>query len=99
QVLAGEPPTLTPAYHRSAAIVSPFPARNGVLRAIRHLDEIPGLPGYLYHEVRGQAGQAVGMARGGYRAPLYIEFVSDHIDVVRGSVDRVAAWTDLYEVE
>lgn len=99
QVLTGQVPDLNPTRHRAAALVSPFPSKNGTLRAIRHLDEIPKLPGYLYHEVRGQMGQAVGMAKGGYRAPLYVEFVSDNADEVRRSVDQLASWTDLYEVE
>lgn len=99
QVLCGLPPDLRGDRERAAAIVTPFPARSGTLRTIRHLDRITELPGYFYHEVRGQPGQPVGLSKGGYRAPLYIELVSDDADAVRRGVDRVASWSDLYEVE
>ena len=71
-----------------------FPSRNGALRAIRHLDEIPKLPGYLYHEVRGQAGQAVGMARGGFGSPtIFVDrtdmyFGNDRLPLVREALMR-----------
>ncbi len=98
-ILVGNPPELSAKRQEAAAIVTPFPSKNGTLRAIRYLDRLAGLPGYLYHEVRGQAGQAVGLARNGYRAPLYIEFQSGDAETVRSSVDQIASWTDIYEVE
>lgn len=99
QVLTGQRPTLVSTCRNSAAIISPYPSKNGVLRAINHLDEIPALPGYLYHEVRAQPGDTVGMAKGGFRAPLYIELLSTSDDDARRGLDRVAAWSDLYVVE
>jgi len=99
QVLCGRQPELRRPREGAAAIVTPFAARNGVLRAIRRLDRLVQLPGYLCHEVRIQPGQAVGLAKSGHRAPLYIEFVSADADEVRRSVDEVASWSDLYEVE
>ena len=99
QVLCGQSPDLRQQHQFAAAIVTPFPNRNGTLRAIRHLDLIPKLPGYLYHEVRAQAGQTVGLSQGGHRAPLYVEFKSANSDDVRRSVDQMAAWTDLYEAD
>ncbi|MDB5323529.1 MAG: biotin carboxylase [Phycisphaerales bacterium] len=99
QVLVGEVPDLRPAHQRAAAIVTPFPARNGILRSVQHLDRLAKLPGYLYHEVRGQPGQRVGLARSGFRAPLYIELLADDADEVRRSVDLIASWSDLYVLE
>jgi biotin carboxylase len=99
QVLRGEKPNLHAERQRAAAIVTPFPATNGTLREIRYLDRLADLPGYLYHEVRAQAGQTVGLAKGGYRAPLYIELASDRKDDIRRGVDRIASWSDLYAVE
>ncbi|HLX59902.1 MAG TPA: ATP-grasp domain-containing protein [Planctomycetota bacterium] len=99
QALTGQPPDLRPAYKKSAAIVSPFPSKKGTLRAIRHLNEVPHLPGYLYHEVRAQPGKSVGLAKNGYRAPLYIELLADDEAVVRRGVDQIANWSDLYDVE
>jgi biotin carboxylase len=99
QVSVGQTPVLTPKSRNAAAIVSPFPSKNGTLRAINHLDQLRELPGYLYHEVRAQPGQAVGMANGGFRAPLYIELSSPNPDDVRRGLDRVIAWSDIYVVE
>ncbi|MDB5357121.1 MAG: hypothetical protein JWN24_3574 [Phycisphaerales bacterium] len=99
QVLRRQKPDLRPTENRAAAIITPFPARAGMLRAIRRLDLVARLPGYLYHEIRGQPGQPVGPAKGGYRAPLYIELLSDDADEVRRGVDEVASWSDLYEVQ
>jgi len=98
QILQGQAPDLRRTRSSAAAIVTPFPARAGVLQTIRHLEEVPQLPGYLYHEVRAQSGQPVGLASGGYRAPLYIELLSDNADDIRAGVNRIASWSDLYEV-
>jgi hypothetical protein len=99
QVLRGGAPDLRGDRRGAAAVVTPFARKNGTLRAIRHLDRLPGLPGYLYHEVRTQPGQETGLAKGGHRAPLYLELCSPDADEVRRGVDQVASWTDLYEVE
>jgi biotin carboxylase len=99
QVLCGRRPELSQEHRKAAAILTPFAPKNGTLRAIRHLDRIAKLPSYLYHEVRIQPGQPVGLSKNGYRAPLYIELMSDDSDTVRGSVDKIASWSDLYEVE
>lgn len=99
QVLTGQPPALERRADNAAAVISPYPARNGTLRGIRHLDELVKLPGYLYHEVRARPGQPVGMANGGFRAPLYVELMSPRHDEVRAGLDQLIAWSDLYEVD
>ena len=101
QILRGVTPDLQPAGNNSsaAAIVTPFPRRNGVLKTIRYLDRLASLPGYFYHEVRAQPGRQVGLAKSGFRAPLYVEIVSADADEVRRSVDEIASWLDLYGVE
>jgi biotin carboxylase len=99
QILTGRAPDLRASHQRAAAIVTPFAPRNGILQSIRYLDRLASLPGYLYHEVRAQGGQAVGLAKSGYRAPLYVELLSDSADDVRRSVDQIASWTDLYVIE
>ena len=98
RILRNESPHLHRQRERAAAIVTPFPPANGVLKAIQYLDRLPNLPGYLYHEVRAQPGQMVGLARSGYRAPLYIELVSADAGEIRESVDQIASWKDLYVV-
>lgn len=99
QILRGQTPDLSGPRRGAAAILTPFARANGTLRAIRHLDRLTRLPGYLYHEVRIQPGQPVGLSRSGRRAPLYIELQSDDAGAIRGSVDEIASWADLYEVE
>jgi hypothetical protein len=98
QVLCGQKPDLHQERQLAAAIVTPFSRRDGTLRSIRHLDRLTRLPGYLYHEMRAQPGQSVGLAKNGCRAPLYIELMSADAGAVRASVDQIASWTDLYEV-
>jgi biotin carboxylase len=99
QILRGESPDLRSNRNLAAAIVTPFAPRNGTLRSIRHLDRIPRLPGYLYHEIRAQPDQAVGLSKSGYRAGLYVELSSADAEEVHRSVDEIASWTDLYELE
>ncbi len=99
QVLRGQRPDLRGNRTCGAAVVTPFPSRSGTLREIRHLDQISRLPGYLYHEVRTQPGAPVGLAKSGYRAPLYIELMSADADEVRRGVDQIASWSDLFLVE
>jgi hypothetical protein len=99
QILQGGVPKLQKERNLAAAIVTPFAPREGVLRSIQHLEEIVKLPGYLYHEIRAHPGQRVGLAKGGYRAGLYVELVSPDAEKVRSSVNEIASWTDLYEVE
>ena len=81
--------------------MTPFPRSSGTLRAIHHLDDLVRLPGYQFHEVRISPGKKAGLARDGYSAPLYVELMSEDGDGddVRRSVDRIASWTDLFEVE
>jgi biotin carboxylase len=99
QVLRGQTPDLRKTKNLAAAIVTPFPRSEGKLGAIRHLDRIPSLPGYHYHEIRSDIGQTVGPSKSGFRAPLYIELISENVDDVRRGVDVVASWTDLYALE
>jgi biotin carboxylase len=99
QALTGQEPDLRADRKYAAAVVTPFPAKNGTLRSIRHLDRLAKLPGYLYHEVRAQPGTAVGLSKRGYRAPLYVELMSSSTEHVLRSVDELASWSDLYEVE
>lgn len=99
QVLRGERPDLHRQHKRAAAIVTPFAPRDGTLRAIEGLDRVTRLPGYIYHEVRAQPGQRVGLARSGFRAPLYIELLSDNPDDIERGVEQIASWADLYVVD
>src|SRR5438270_13426862 len=99
QILRGETPELEPDRQLAAAIVTPFAPRQGTLRSLRHLDVVRKLPGYLYHEVRAQPGQQVGPSKGGYRAGLYIELLAASIEPIWRSVDEIASWTDLYDLE
>ncbi|MEQ1354056.1 MAG: hypothetical protein ABLT11_08555 [Candidatus Acidiferrum sp.] len=98
QILRKERPDLRKQCERAAAIVTPFPPKNGPLNAIQYLNELPKLPGYLYHETRAQPGQLVGLARSGYRAPLYVELASGNAEDIRRSVEQIASWSDLYVV-
>jgi hypothetical protein len=82
-----------------AGIVTPFPRREGILRSFGGLDRLQRLSTYLYHEVRGKVGQKVGLAKDGYKAPLYIELTAPTRDEVRRDVDEIASWDDLIVVQ
>src|SRR5436190_6291110 len=99
QILRGETPGLEPDRDLAAAVVTPFAPRQGTLKELRHLDQLPKLPGYLYHEIRAQPGQQVGPAKGGFRAGIYIELRSTRVETIWESVDLIASWTDLYDLE
>jgi biotin carboxylase len=98
QILRGETPDLRQKQDLAAAVVTPFAPRDATLKFIRHLDRVPKLAGYLYHEIRAQPGQAVGLSKSGYRAGLYIELLSPDAEQIRRSVDEIASWRDLYEL-
>lgn len=99
RVLRGGTPDLQANRHLAAAIVTPFAPRQGKLVSIRHLDHVVKLPGHQYHEIRAQPGQMIGPSKNGYRAGLYVELLSSEVNEVRRSVDEIASWTDLYELE
>jgi hypothetical protein len=99
QILSGDSPAMRPQKEQPSAILTPFPRQQGVLRSFRALERIQNLPTYHYHEVRGRVGQNVGLAKDGYKAPLYIELTGGTWDEVRRDVDRIASWTDLMLIE
>ena len=53
---------------------------------------LPEQKGYIYAWVDSVNGA-------GFRAGVYVELVSPDAETVRRSVDEIASWSDLYEVE
>jgi hypothetical protein len=99
EILSGRSPQAQAHKQQPSAIVTPFPRRQGVLHSFRGLDRLQALPTYCYHEVRGRAGQAVGLAKEGFKAPLYIELTAPSRDAVRHDVDQIASWDDVIIVQ
>ena len=99
EILRGQSPELRLANHQPSAIVTPFPRRRGVLRAVGSLDRLARLPSYKYHEVRGRRGQSAGLAKDGFKAPLYIELTHADRAVIQRDVERIASWGDVVEVD
>jgi hypothetical protein len=99
QILCGQSPVVQARKEQPSAIVTPFPRHQGVFHGFRDLDRLQKLPSYLYHEVRGRVGQAVGLAKDGYKAPLYIELTASTREDVRRDVDAIASWDDLVVVQ
>lgn len=99
QILCGQSPEIRRGKEKPSGIVTPFPRREGILHSFSGLDRLQRLPSYLYHEVRGQAGQKVGLAKDGYKAPLYIELTAPTRDEIRRDVDKIASWDDLIVVQ
>jgi hypothetical protein len=98
QVLNGVTPDLRACRSLPTALVTPYARDEGTLLAIRNIDRLEKLPGYKYHQVRLQVGQPVGLARDGFKAPLYIELQSPRVDDIRKAVAEIASWDDLFEV-
>ncbi len=98
QLLRGQVPELRRRRLQPTAIVTPYARTKGTLVAIRNLDRLDQLPGYVYHQVRAQPGQPVGLARDGYKAPLYIELQAPRLEDLRKSVAAIASWDNLFEV-
>ncbi len=98
QTLNGLAPDLRGCRSRPTALVTPYPREKGTLVAIRHLDRLEKLSGYSFHQIRSQVGQPVGLARDGYKAPLYIELQAPRRDDLREAVAEIASWDDLFEV-
>jgi hypothetical protein len=98
QILCGQSPQAQPQREQPSAIVTPFPKSQGVLESFQDLERLRHLPTYLYHEVRGKPGQTVGLAKNGYKAPLYIELTAPSREQLRQDVERIAAWDDLMVV-
>ncbi len=99
QILCGQSPAVQTQKEVPSAIVTPFPRRQGILRPFSDLDRLRELPTYLYHEVRGRVGQTVGLAKDGYKAPLYIELTAPAHDKVCKDVEAIASWDDLIVVQ
>jgi hypothetical protein len=99
QILCGQSPEVRLEKEKPSAIVTPFPRRQGILHTFHGLDRLQKLPTYCYHEIRGREGQKVGLAKDGYKAPLYIELTAATRDEVRRDVDRIALWDDLIVVQ
>ena len=99
QILCGQRPELRSEKEKPSAIVTPFPRRQGILHAFRDLHRLQTLPTHLYHEVRGRVGQTVGLAKDGYKAPLYIELAAPTREDVCRDVDAIASWDDLMVVQ
>ncbi len=99
QILCGQSPQVRTEKEKPSAIVTPFPSRQGILHSLHGLDRLAKLPTCCYHEVRGRIGQTVGLAKEGYKAPLYIELAADTRKEIRRDVERIAAWDDLIVVQ
>jgi biotin carboxylase len=98
QILTGQVPELRRSRLQPTALVTPYARAKGTLVAIRNPDRLEKLPGYAYHQIRIQPGQPVGLARDGYKAPLYIELQAPRLDDLRKAVAEIASWDDLFEV-
>jgi biotin carboxylase len=98
QLLCGQTPEAKSQREKPSAIVTPFPKRQGKLESFHDLERLQRLPTYLYHEVRGKPGQVVGLAKDGYKAPLYVELTALSREQLRQDVERIAAWDDLVQV-
>lgn len=63
---------LVPKFEKSTAVLEFFPPREGVLKGIRGLEEVERLGSFSRLRQRMRLGERIGLARQGYRCPLFV---------------------------
>ena len=68
----GKRPDLVPKFERSTVVLEFFPPREGKLKGIKGLNKVGMLQSFHRLRERTKAGERVGLARQGYRCPLFV---------------------------
>jgi len=89
QVAMGKRPDTFIRFRRAVAVLEFFPEEEGILKGIRGLDMAKGLPSFHRLRRRIPDGGEVGLARQGYRCPLFIFLAHPSRDVVRRDMERL----------
>ncbi|OLE22244.1 MAG: hypothetical protein AUG49_19795 [Catenulispora sp. 13_1_20CM_3_70_7] len=98
-VVSGAEPDLRPTRHMAAAVLTPFPARAGVLRRFVGLDTVRALPTVQRVTPRVEPGGRVGTPRDGNLPPLSIVLHGDEPRLRQDLGLLCRLREDLFEVE
>jgi argininosuccinate lyase len=84
----GEEPELAPKFEKSTAVLEFFPPREGVLKGIKGLEEVRKLGSFYRLRERMKPGERIGLARQGYRCPLFIVLNHEDTSAVNRDVEE-----------
>jgi hypothetical protein len=79
---------LVPKFERSTAVLEFFPPREGVLKGIEGIDEVERFDSFYRLRQRTKVEQKVGLARQGYRCPLFVVLNHENASVVNRDVEE-----------
>ena len=78
---------LVPKFEKSTAVLEFFPRQEGTLKGIKGLEEVRRLGSFHRLRQRMNLGERVGLARQGYRCPLFVLLNHEDPSVVKGDVE------------
>ncbi len=83
-----EGPELAPRFEKSTAVVEFFPHREGVLKGIKGLEGVRRLGSFYRLRERMKSGERIGLARQGYRCPLFVVLNHEDTSMVNRDVEE-----------
>lgn len=84
----GKGGTLVPKFEKGTAVLEFFPPREGILRGITGLEVVRGLESFHRLLQRMRPGEGIGLARQGYRCPLFVVLNHEEESVVRRDIEE-----------
>ena len=84
----GEEGDLVPKFEKTTAVLEFFPSREGVLQGIRGLEEVRRLRSFYRLRQRMKLGEKIGLARQGYRCPLFVVFHHKERSIVHRDMEE-----------
>lgn len=91
----GEQVEWAPRWQRSVAVVELFPETPGVLKAIHGLERVRALESFHRLKQRVPLGSQVGLARGGFRCPLFVVLCHPERGVVSRDISLLRRYVHL----
>jgi cysteine synthase A len=85
----GVTPQWSPRWQKAVAVLELFPPRNGILNGISGLDEAKRLPSFHRLVIRASPGEEVGLAKDGFRCPLFIILVHETEEVLQENLEFI----------
>jgi len=79
---------LVPKFEKSTAVLEFFPPREGVLKGIKGLEEVRMLESFHRLRERMRLGEGIGLARQGYRCPLFVILNHEDGSLVRRDMEE-----------
>jgi hypothetical protein len=84
----GKGGVLVPRFEKSTAVLEFFPPREGILKGIKGLEEVRKLGSFHRLRERMRLGEGIGLARQGYRCPLFVILNHEDGSLVRRDMEE-----------